>query len=234
MACRLGASETRRYALGMRVLIIDDDPISAAFLVEWLTRRGCAVASAASLSELNELLSDHPDWLILDRHLPDGDGLNWLHHAHHQLSAQTLLLSGDDLGDRLPAGVQSLRKPVDPTQLWACMSGTALAELDDEVALRALNGRSEVIDTIRAMFRLELLNAEWRCELSDPARAALHLPAVHRLSGAAAMTGALKLAAVARSIETQLRRGEAPGKPLTQALETAITQILPRLPGHSG
>lgn len=220
--------------MAMRVLIVDDDPISAAFLVEWLTLRGCAAESAVSLSALNELLSDHPDWLILDRHLPDGDGLNWLLQSHHQLSVQTLLLSGDDLSDRLPAGVQSLRKPVDPSQLWACMNGTALAELDDMAALRALNGRAEVIDTIRAMFRLELLNGEWRRELSDPARAARHLPAVHRLSGAAAMTGALKLAAVARSIETRLRRGETPDESLTQALETAVNQILPRLPERLG
>lgn len=217
----------------MRILIVDDDPISAAFLQEWLRLRGCEIILGGRLSELEGLAPLAPDWLILDRHLPDGDGLAWVQQqaAAGELPCQVLLLSGDAPTAELPVKVTALQKPVDPDQLWARLGGASvLPELDDAVALRALNGQASVIHSIRAMFRQELAKSDWRLELADPARALSQLPAVHRLHGAAAMVGALQLSAIAQSVESLLRRGELPSAELLTALDQSINRLLPRLP----
>lgn len=221
----------------MRILIVDDDPISAAFLQEWLRLRGCEITLAGRISELERLAASAFDWLILDRHLPDGDGLAWVRQqaTAGELPCRVLLLSGDAPASGLPAKAQALQKPVDPDQLWACLGGAdALPELDDAVALRALNGQASVINSIRAMFRQELVKSDWRLELADPARALNQLPAVHRLRGAAAMVGALQLSAIAQAVESELRRGDLPGADLLTALDQAINRLLPRLPLRPG
>lgn len=57
-----------------RVLLIEDDPTSRVALVTLLTRRGWAVTSASTLKEGLVDLSEHPDNVIVDLMLPDGEG----------------------------------------------------------------------------------------------------------------------------------------------------------------
>ncbi|MEI8094822.1 MAG: SpoIIE family protein phosphatase [Spirochaetales bacterium] len=81
------------------VLIVDDDPLSSALLREWLTRGGFSTHLAPSLAEARSVLATHPvNLILLDRYLPDGDGLDLcaeLNQANEELSIPVLLLSGD-------------------------------------------------------------------------------------------------------------------------------------------
>lgn len=61
----------------MRILVVEDERGIASFLERGLTEEGHAVTLAASLREAREALAlATPDLVVLDRRLPDGDGLD--------------------------------------------------------------------------------------------------------------------------------------------------------------
>jgi two-component system copper resistance phosphate regulon response regulator CusR len=61
----------------VRALIVEDDERIRSLVVRTLTRAGLACDEAARVSTAEELLSVHDyDLLVLDRRLPDGDGLD--------------------------------------------------------------------------------------------------------------------------------------------------------------
>lgn len=63
----------------MRVLVVEDDPNLAPFLVKALGEASHAVDRAGSLAEARRLLGERPyDLLSLDVQLPDGSGLDFL------------------------------------------------------------------------------------------------------------------------------------------------------------
>jgi two-component system OmpR family response regulator len=63
----------------MRVLIVEDDPGMAAVLRRGLTENGMAVDLAVTGNEATWLVADQPyEAVVLDRGLPDGDGLDLL------------------------------------------------------------------------------------------------------------------------------------------------------------
>src|SRR4051812_36937526 len=63
----------------MRVLIVEDDPGMAAVLRRGLTENGMAADLAVTGNEATWLVADQPyDAVVLDRGLPDGDGLDLL------------------------------------------------------------------------------------------------------------------------------------------------------------
>lgn len=64
----------------MKVLIIDDSPFVRGVLRGVLNKRGIDVISAGSLRDGLEKLSEKPDLIILDINLPDGNGLEIVHH----------------------------------------------------------------------------------------------------------------------------------------------------------
>lgn len=59
---------------GRNVLLIEDDPTSQRAMEAILKRRGWHVISASTLAEGMAKLSEHPDSVIVDLMLPDGDG----------------------------------------------------------------------------------------------------------------------------------------------------------------
>lgn len=62
-----------------KILIVEDEPIVRNLLTEILTRRKCVVRSAPTLAEAEVLLSAESfDMMLLDLHLPDGDGQHFL------------------------------------------------------------------------------------------------------------------------------------------------------------
>jgi DNA-binding NtrC family response regulator len=62
-----------------KILIVEDEPIVRNLLTEILTRRKCVVRSAPTLAEAEVLLSTESfDMMLLDLHLPDGDGQRFL------------------------------------------------------------------------------------------------------------------------------------------------------------
>jgi DNA-binding response OmpR family regulator len=61
----------------MRALVLEDDERLRSIVVRTLTRGGVASDEASSIAEAEELLTLHTyDVLVLDRRLPDGDGLD--------------------------------------------------------------------------------------------------------------------------------------------------------------
>ncbi len=61
----------------MRALILEDDARLRSLVVRTLSRAGLACDEARSIEEAEELLGVHVyDLLVLDRRLPDGDGLD--------------------------------------------------------------------------------------------------------------------------------------------------------------
>ncbi len=62
---------------GPLLLAVEDEPRNAALLEAILGRAGYRLELAQDLAEARTLLADlTPDLVLLDRHLPDGDGLD--------------------------------------------------------------------------------------------------------------------------------------------------------------
>lgn len=59
------------------LLAVEDEPRNAALLEAILGRAGYRLHVATGVTEAREFLDDEtPDLVLLDRHLPDGDGLD--------------------------------------------------------------------------------------------------------------------------------------------------------------
>jgi len=62
----------------VHLLVVEDEPAIQAGLCDRLQREGFRVDVAGSLAAARELLANRPDLVVLDRRLPDGDGLQLL------------------------------------------------------------------------------------------------------------------------------------------------------------
>lgn len=77
----------------MRALVLEDDVRLRSLVVRALTRVGLACDEASRISEADELLSLHEyDLLVLDRRLPDGDGLEVCRKAREGGFARSILI----------------------------------------------------------------------------------------------------------------------------------------------
>ncbi|HVM26490.1 MAG TPA: response regulator transcription factor [Mycobacteriales bacterium] len=62
-----------------RILIVEDEPRISSFLQKGLSAHGFACDVAPDLAEALARIRTDPDLVVLDRGLPDGDGLDVLH-----------------------------------------------------------------------------------------------------------------------------------------------------------
>jgi hypothetical protein len=166
--------------------------------------------------------------LIVDRRLPDGDGLEWLRQGVIPNSLRVLLTSGDQIADAdLPEGVAFVRKPIahDVLLRWL-QAGPAGDASDEQViadvsreepllcdiqALTRLGGRMESLQSLRQMFLSELTSAgSWPAQLNEVSSLARSLQQLHRMNAACALTGCLRLGRIGTELETRLRAGERP------------------------
>jgi DNA-binding response OmpR family regulator len=77
----------------MRALVVEDDLRLRSLVVRTLTRAGLACDEASTISEAEELLSLHEyDLLVLDRRLPDGDGLDVCRRARREGFGRSILM----------------------------------------------------------------------------------------------------------------------------------------------
>jgi two-component system, NtrC family, response regulator AtoC len=131
-----------------RALIVDDDPGFLAGLAELVKREGFAVRSANSLKEARaEIITNPPDILLVDLHLPDGSGLSLLEGFEPGVGPEVVLITGsasvETAVDALRRGVADyLTKPVDFARVKMAL-GTVT---------RALQMRGE-ISTLRSELR---------------------------------------------------------------------------------
>jgi two-component system OmpR family response regulator len=110
----------------MRLLVVEDDPTIASFLVKGLQEAGYAVDSAADGSRgLHLALTEPYDAAVLDLMLPGRDGLSVLEELRRQRIATPVLIlsakrSVDDRVKGLQAGGDDyLTKPVAVSELLA-------------------------------------------------------------------------------------------------------------------
>ncbi len=228
-------------------LIVDDDPIAATWLLELLRSRGHIAALSACLDHAQSQLANGGfDRIIIDRRLPDGDGLQWLQQRSQPLPWPALLTSGDELsGTALPGGVVFLRKPVDQGRLlaWLEIGTGALAALaagsedeaqtaelpvlSDQPALTRLGGRIETLQALRLMLLKELQTAEhWISTLPQPGALATSLSHLHRLGAACALTGCDRLGQASGVLESLLRAGHGISREQQRDIESILALTL--------
>ena len=104
----------------MRALVLEDDERLRSLVVRTLARGGIACDEATRIAEAEELLDLHDyDLLVLDRRLPDGDGLTVCRHARDRgFRHSILMLTAMDQAEDEVAGLSEgaddyLGKPFD-------------------------------------------------------------------------------------------------------------------------
>ena len=123
------------------LLVVDDEPHIGLVLRPFLEQLGYRVSLARTLEEARSALRARPaDGLLLDLHLPDGSGLDFLRDLRKQdgtarLPVLVLTAEGEDriLREARRLGAALVTKPFSPTKLTqriAMMFGDADPDVD--------------------------------------------------------------------------------------------------------
>ena len=108
------------------LLVVDDEPHIGLVLRPYLEQLGYRVTFARTLTEARTVLRTPPpaDGLLLDLHLPDGSGLDFLRDLRTQsvtarLPVLVLTAEGEDrvLREAKKLGAALVTKPFSPTKL---------------------------------------------------------------------------------------------------------------------
>ena len=108
------------------LLVVDDEPHIGLVLRPLLEHLGYSVSFAKTLDEARSALQSNPatDALLLDIHLPDGSGLDFLRDLRNQartssLPVLVLTADGEDriLREARRLGAALVTKPFSPTKL---------------------------------------------------------------------------------------------------------------------
>lgn len=233
-----------------RCLLLDDDAIAATFIAGLLRAQDIAVVHVATLAAAPVALNDRPcDWWLVDRHLPDGDGMAWLQQRLERggapAPARCLITSGDAIpATELPPGVAALRKPIDADALLAWfddapaavatpaerIATSTLPLLEDAAATQRLGGRRESLLALREMLRKELITgASWQAQLGEASARPQSLAQLHRLRAACALTGCLRLAEYSTVIDELMRRGGLPAPTLHDAFRQCLSDTISQI-----
>ncbi|MDY0745359.1 sigma-54 dependent transcriptional regulator [Paucibacter sp. R3-3] len=133
-------------------LIVDDDVDAATMLAALVAAEGFTVACAHTLRDARASLAmQPPDLVLLDLHLPDGNGMSLFDEGGLLANSQVVLITGQA---SLDTSIQALRlgvvdyliKPLKQTQLRGILSrvvkpSVARAELDGAMAEWQKSGR---------------------------------------------------------------------------------------------
>lgn len=225
-----------------RVLLVEDDPTSRAFLTAAVEAVPALVDGADSLASAMALSAgqDYQLWLF-DAHLPDGSGIDLLERLrrrHPRTPALAHTATGEsEVRDRLIASGFSevlvkplpaaairgaIRRLLDlpeqdlPGATIACDNGQS-AVWDDDAAARALNGNRAHIATLRGLFVQELPTAR-RSILAASQLGNLEAMRgeLHKLRASCGFVGAARLALAVLALQAQ---------PDSQALIAQFDQV---------
>lgn len=219
-----------------RILLVEDDPVSAAFLQAALTALPADVDAIATGTAARDLAraSTYDLWLI-DANLPDGSGAALLADLR---ARGGLAHAVAHTADREPATADALRvagfsdvlvKPLTANDLHAAVrralgarhvadagdtplpAASALPVWDDDRALSALAGQLDHVRALRALFLDELPAA--RDTIEDAVRAgdqaAMHRT-LHRLRASCGFVGAARLEASVTRLQAAPRFADGP------------------------
>ena len=237
-----------------RILLVEDDPTTSAYLVALTETLPAQVDAAASLAEaLRHAATNAYDLWLVDANLPDGSGVELLGELR-RFSATTPALGHtaargpQELEPLLAAGfAEVLVKPID-ADAWrgairralgraatdtAC-SGTAgrhaigktgeLPLWDDAAAARALGGNAANVAALRDLFLAELPAQVAAIGEGDDAARRDQL---HRLRASCAFVGACRLEGAVRDLQ------DAMDDAALQAFVRVAEDTLARTPGDS-
>ena len=213
-----------------RLLLVEDDPTSRAFLVAASEALPASVDAAGSIASAIGLATTHDYALwVVDANLPDGTGASLLAELRRRglrtpAIAHTAAHAPADLDALLDAGfVDAISKPVS-TDAWqatlrrvldgqvaerpgaydAAIAAVAAADAplwDDAAALAAMNHNRANVDALRALFLAELPATRNAVDEAFRAGDAVALStALHRLRAGCGFVGAKRLDALAAAL----------------------------------
>ena len=189
-----------------RLLLLEDDPTSAAALRAGLESLPARVDHAASVADAAALAvaGGHALWLF-DLQLPDGRGDALLARLRDDgLDTPALALSADPDVD-VRGFLRVLAKPLALADLRKAVAAVLPAQMlppwDDVAGLAAVAGQAAALQTLRQLFLDELPGQRQRvlaaCRDGDQAAARAEL---HRLKAGCGFVGALPLLAAVRAL----------------------------------
>lgn len=214
-----------------RVVVAEDDPVSAEFLRSALETVGKVEVLASADALRAALNGPPPDLLLLDDRLGTerADALLGALRAAWGARLPILLVSAD-----LPPALQAqrraqgadacLHKPMTAAALWeciACIAPELLPDWDDAAADRTLGGDPATRKALRNLLLSDLpaIRTQVVEAVQGGDRAAL-ADLLHRLRAACGFCGASVLGATAAAL------GRNPGQRETQAFEAACAALL--------
>lgn len=232
-----------------RLLLVEDDPTTRAFLVAAAEAYPAEVDAAESVAAALVLATRHRYALwLFDARLPDGSGADLLarlrqHDVATPALAHTASQERSEHAALLQAGfLSTLVKPLSAGQLHEAIAqalggttaGTSsnafksgLLLWDDATALQAMNGNREHVASLRTLFVAELTVQR------DAILAALahgeHQPArdlLHRLKASCGFVGAARLAAAVEQLDANI---DQPG--CASSFADIVEQTLSAKPG---
>ncbi|MGV8922819.1 MAG: response regulator [Thermomonas sp.] len=231
-----------RFPVSMpRILLVEDDAISAAYLGEVAASLPAQVDVASSVAEALAIAAIHRHALLLiDAHLPDGRGATLLQALRaqgvtapalaHTAAAEVairddLLAAGFADVLRKPLGMAELRQSLQRHLPQAMATPVALTDLpcwDDAAALAALGGQRTNVDALRGLFVEELPGQRHRitraCIEGNEAGVRDEL---HRLVASCGFVGAAQMGQVVRRMQaTPLDRDA------LAALQSAVEDVM--------
>lgn len=223
------------------ILLVEDDPVSAAFLGDATALLPARVDRAGNMTAALKLAAgQHHDLFLIDAHLPDGLGETLLQALREQgFSAPALAHTAAHepalTRQLLAAGfVDVICKPVGMTVLLDTLrrhlpappagmpSGGKLPVWDDAAALAALAGKQSNVLALRGLFLDELPGQRRRISAAsmsgDDAKVGDEL---HRLVASCGFVGAARLGQAVRVLQATPLDPHA-----LQALQFAIDDVL--------
>lgn len=201
-----------------RLLLVEDDPVSAAFLHDAATALPARVDVAGTMAEAMACAATrHHDLYLFDATLPDGRGETLLRQLR-DLGLATPALAHtaareEALRERLLAAgfVDVLCKPLAVAELHDALryhldltppGCGKLPSWDDDAALAALGGQQAHVDALRDLFLKELPGQRQRIEAASVQgdEAAIRAE-LHRLVASCGFVGAARLASAVRDLQ---------------------------------
>ena len=217
-----------------RILLVEDDAVSAAYLGDVAASLPAQVDVAGTVAEALTLAgAQRHALLLIDAHLPDGRGETLLQALRAQgVTAPALAHTAATevaLRDQLLAAgfVEVLRKPLGMAEFKQALqrhlpqTTATLAELprwDDAAALAALGGQRANVDALRGLFVEELPGQRHRITLACNAGNEVGVrDELHRLIASCGFVGAARLGQLVRQMQAT---------PLDQAALAALQSAL--------
>ena len=196
------------------LLLVEDDPVSAAFLRDAAATLPARVVGAGTVAEAMAAAAATPfDLWLVDANLPDGRGESLLQALRARGDATPAIAhtaaADPAIRERLlDAGFADvLCKPIAMQELHLALrrhlpAASLPAAWDDTAARAALGGEQAHVDALRGLFRQELPGQRQRIEAaSQQGDEATIRDELHRLVASCGFVGATRLAAAVRALQ---------------------------------